>query len=559
MNMWKMAAAAVFAMCAAAPGVAGAKNPAADGQKRPMALIIMWDGFRADGIENADLPNLRKLAFGEWQSGYNGAWSFAGKPLSDARPYSFANHASILNGVTASKHGVWFNHTSHECRVKEWPTVFTRILDARPKAKAAFLYACGHYDWDLCQDERVVHETFGTNVQAECDRLAAMYASPDAPDVAALFLEYPDAQGHAKGYYPMSPQYRGAIVTNDCVMGKVLSAIAARPTFKDEDWLIMFTADHGGYHQMHGWWDAHSQTIPVIVAGRRVVNGPMAGFPRNYDLSTTTLAHFGISAEGLHLDGRVIGGDPSPWGPAARIGESLAWYFPMKEKVKRLVNAVPGGGGVDPVGDEEYFNPNRPSGLFKGHCLYVGGDEDVSCAASLVGSEAMFMCLRPAFTISFWARMYHQAGDPVVMGNKTLAREGSPGFALVQARHTERTGHGVCLVFGTPEGKDVLVGTYDVEWNEWSFYAVVFTPDGQAWLYQGRKDGSFHWVCARAERALLASGLPLHIGQDGTGCWKWNYKGHMDDMAVWRRPLSIKEVRAVFDAGRAGKRLGDVL
>jgi hypothetical protein len=530
----------------------------ADSARRPMALIIMWDGFRADGIVNADLPNVRKLAFGEWQSGYAGAWSFAGKPLPDARAYSFANHASILNGVTATKHGVWFNHTSHKCRVKEWPSFFTRILDAKPKTKAAFLYACGHYDWDLCQDDRVYNKTYGLAVQKECDDLAALYSSPDAPDVAALFMEFPDAQGHAKGYYPMSAEYRGAIVTNDCAIGKVLSAIAARPTFKDEDWLVMLTTDHGGYHRMHGWRDTHSHTIPVILAGRRVVNGPMAGFPCNYDLSVTVLEHFGVSTEGLHLDGRVVGKEPSPWGPAARIDESLAWYFPLKEKGKYLVNAVPGGAGIDPAGDEEYFNPNRPSGLFGGHCLYVGGDEDVVCAESLSGSEGMFMALRPSFTISFWARMTRLEGDPVVMGNKTLARSGSPGFAVVQGRHTERTSNGVCLVYGTPEGGDVLVGTMDIEVNEWSFYAVVFTPDGQAWFYQGRKDGSFHWICGDARRALLASGLPLFIGQDGTGTWKWNYKGYLDDIAVWRRPLAISELRAVFAAGRSGKRVADV-
>ncbi len=530
----------------------------ADSAKRPMALLMMWDGFRADGIVNADLPNLRKLAFGQWQSGYNGAWSFAGKPLPDARPYSFANHASILSGVTAAKHDVWFNHHSHKCRVKEWPSMFTRILDARPGAKAAFLYACGQHDWNLCQDERVRHETFGLKVQEECDRMAEMYSSPDAPDVAALFLEFPDAQGHAKGFYPTSAAYRGAIATNDYAIGKVLSAIAARPTFKDEDWLIMLTADHGGCHTMHGWWDAHSQTVPVILAVRHVVNGPMAGFPRTFDLPVTALAHFGIPLEGLHLDGRVVGEELAPWGPADRIDEALAWYFPQKKKGKFLVNVVPGGAGIDPVGDEEYFNPNRPSGLFKDHCVLVGGDEGVACAESLSGSEEMFMSLRPAFTLTFWAKMQRLPGDPVVMGNKTLSREGSPGFALMQARHTERTAAGMCLLYGTPEGKDVLVGTYDVEYNEWSFYAVVFTVDGQAWFYQGRKDGSFHWVCGRAERALLASGLPLMIGQDGTGSWKWNYKGYLDDVAVWRRSLAISEVREIFAAGRSGRRIADV-
>ena len=37
---------------------------------RPMALVIMLDGCRADAVENATAPNLQKLMAGQWQPGY---------------------------------------------------------------------------------------------------------------------------------------------------------------------------------------------------------------------------------------------------------------------------------------------------------------------------------------------------------------------------------------------------------------------------------------------------------------------------------------------------------
>ena len=550
--------AALFAVF---PGNAtGADGEPAAG--KPKVLIVMWDGCRADAIVNCNVPNLRKLAFGKWQPGYNGAWSLCGKSIHDARGYSFANHASMLNGVTATKHDVYFNHQHPRCRAKEWPSYLTRLMDADPKLKTCFLYACGPCDWNLCADDRVHNKNFGLKCAEEFEYLASLYAGPDAPDAASLYVEHPDDVGHKKGYYPMSPEYIAAVEENDVGLGKVLDAIAARPTFKDEDWLIMFSTDHGGYHTMHGWHDTHSQTTPIVLAGKRVVNGQMAGFPRGVDLPTTALAHFGIDMTGMNLDGTVIGKDAATWGPVKSFDESLAFDFPMLKKDKYLVNAVEGGAQAVNIGDEEYFNPNRFFSHFATNkpCLWIGGCPGTVVGAYLEDSVDMFMRPRQAFTVTFWARPPVAAGEePCLIANKDMSRPGSPGFAITCGDSTERAPAGMCLKFGTPLGEDVKIGTFDVEKGKWSFYAAVFTPEGQAWFYQGRSDGKFHWICGRAENALVASGLPVHIGQDGTGRYYWNYSGTLDDIAVWKRPLSIAEVKLVFDAGTKKKQVKDLL
>ena len=529
--------------------------------RRPMALVIMWDGARADSLINAGCSNLLMLAEGRWKPGYKGAWSLCAKPLPDARPYSYANHASILNGVVAAKHGVWFNHETEKCRTKDWPSWLSRLLDAKPSARAVYACACFSVGFNLCRDERVAIKDFGLDGEREADYFVKLYSSAEAPDAAVMFVDQPDAIGHQKGYYPTAPEYLKEVKANDVQLGRILEDIAARPTFDKEDWLIAMTADHGGCARMHGWWDAHSTTIPVILASRHVASGQMAGFPRNYDLPVTALAHFGVETDGLGLDGVVLGRKASAWKAAPCLGDSLAWYFPIETKGKYLVNFVRGGSVATNVGDEEYFNPNRAGGPFKTPCLWIGGAEDVPCGARLEDSADMFLCPRPEFTVTFWAKMPpNPNGDPVVIGNKDYARTGSPGFVITAGRNTERVRKGICTVFGTPQGKDVVIGTYDIEMaDKWTFYALTFNAEGQAWFYQGRSNGVFNWVCACAGNALLGSGLPLHIGQDGTGSYKWNYSNFLDDIAVWKRALTTTEIRSIYLAGREGRQLKDIL
>lgn len=553
--------AAVFAAAMSAalpPGAAAAPDGA--GQRRPMLLQIMWDGARADCLENCCLTNLRKLAYGKWMPGYKGAWSVCGKPIEDARPYSYANHASLLNGVTAAKHDVYYNHHIKRCRVKEWPAWPTRLLDARPDLKVLYISPV----WCLCADSRAELKRLraggAQNELAKADFLASRYASDAAPDAALLFLDAPDDSGHYEGFFPISSGYRKAVETNDIGLGKILDAIAARPTFDQEDWLIMMTSDHGGYYRTHGWLDDHSRTTPVILAGRHVVDGQMAGFPGGIDLPPTALAHFGIDVSKMNLDGRVIGHEAASWKAAPNLRDALTWYYPG-ENANRfcLDNAVPGGPGAQLIGNEQFFSSLRTNDtFFKTPFMSISGAEDAPCGARLEDSADMFVAPHPAFTISFWARLFPKEGNPFILGNKDFARAGSPGFVICQNGRTERSGKGVTVVYGTPEGRDVTVGTFDTEFDKWAFYAVVGTPEGQLWLYQGRSDGMFHWICGKAEKSLLGSGLPLHLGQDGTGTWKWNFDGFLDDVAIWRRPLEMREVKRIYDCGRKGQQLKDI-
>jgi len=53
--------------------------------------------------------------------------------------------------------------------------------------------------------------------------------------------------------------------------------------------------------------------------------------------------------------------------------------------------------------------------------------------------------------------------------------------------------------------------------------------------------------------------LPFCIGQDGTGAYRCPLNGDVDDFALWTRDLSHEDVRKIFEAGRQGLPLGELL
>ena len=99
-----------FALVAAAV-CASAFTPAwADGAKRPMALVVMVDGMRADAVESGDMPNLERLRAGKWRPGYKAAWSVTGQIAPGSAPSSAPNHVSIATGFGPADHGVTANN-----------------------------------------------------------------------------------------------------------------------------------------------------------------------------------------------------------------------------------------------------------------------------------------------------------------------------------------------------------------------------------------------------------------------------------------------------------------
>ena len=99
--------------------------------------------------------------------------------------------------------------------------------------------------------------------------IAALRTAP--PDFAMLHLRGPDSVGHAQGY--MSRAYLDEVAATDRLIGRLLNAVASRPSLASST-VVIVTSDHGGLGFSHA--DASKRvnyTVPFFVWGRGVAAG----------------------------------------------------------------------------------------------------------------------------------------------------------------------------------------------------------------------------------------------------------------------------------------------
>ena len=532
-----------FRIVVAAVCIAAAAEPSAVAAARePKALVIMLDGMRADAVENvAGASCLRMLRDGAWRPEYGCAWSLTANTILDAPTMSGPNHIAIACGVTFKKHGVQGNG-KNVCDHGKWPSWLVRLADARPEARTLFAYAWG-WDKSLSPDPRV--EFLHGSDEANAATMAGRLAAPDAPDAVLWYIDLIDHAGHSSGFYPYSTGYTNTVDRADKAIGKALEAIASRPTFGDEDWLVVITSDHGGYHRGHGMMNGPATTIPLLVVGRGVARGRMAGTPHNYDIAPTVLAHFGIDASGMDLDGEVIGKAPAAVDPVRPLREGLAAYLPFEGNAPS--NAI--AGGPRPV----VLDPSAAivaEGGFAGGCLRVAAATNGLGGVRLEGSERLDFENGGDFAVALWVRMDRPPESASAFaGNKGKGRPENPGIALVAAKD-------VRFNAGLVGGGRFDLKPYDIELGAWTFYAVTRSRDGVVRFYQGCRDGRLYWMSENAGIAL-ATGTPFHVGADGDGACR--FSGEIDDFALWTRTLSHEDVRRIYEAGLHGTSLGGLL
>ena len=79
------------------------------------------------------------------------------------------------------------------------------------------------------------------------------------------------------------------------------------------------------------------------------------------------------------------------------------------------------------------------------------------------------------------------------------------------------------------------------------------------YFYNGAESGYLYHMAFKADDAVIASKLPIFIGQDGTGKHAQGFTGELDDVALWNRGLDRKDITKIFEAGRKGVDLNGLL
>ena len=242
-------------------------------------LIIGIDGCRSDALQAAKAPNIQSLA----RNGTACYRAFAGGKLgtkTQQATISGASWSSILTGVWVDKHQSPDNKFVNpnfkqvvDGRIVGYPHFFTRIKERYPNCYLASIVNWKPINEKILTDADYQDSGDDAAVARQC---AALLLGDRNPAVVFLQFDELDGAGHANGYGPEIPEYLAAIEKLDGQVGTVLNAMRKRPNLAREDWLVLVTADHGGFKKGHGGQTPEERTVFLIANGggyaRRVVD-----------------------------------------------------------------------------------------------------------------------------------------------------------------------------------------------------------------------------------------------------------------------------------------------
>ncbi|RZU53725.1 phosphopentomutase/2,3-bisphosphoglycerate-independent phosphoglycerate mutase family metalloenzyme [Krasilnikovia cinnamomea] len=276
--------------------------PAAAATPAKKLLVVGMDGLNWDSVLAANAPTLHALA----DQGLLGR-SLVQCP-STAESASGPGWSTIATGVWPDRHGVRSN-TFIGKRYGTYPDFLTRLEQADPSYATYSVV-----DWpplhnqgtfSSAVDTRVTFngDTGGYPAQDEnvtADAIGRL--SSGGPDASFVYLGNTDVVAHASG---TGAAYQAAIEQQDQQLGRILTAVRSRPTYGQEDWLIMVTTDHG--HRVpqggHGFCGIDERGTFLLASGAGISAGLRPIDVRQADVAASALAHFGVEAA---LDGKSV-------------------------------------------------------------------------------------------------------------------------------------------------------------------------------------------------------------------------------------------------------------
>ncbi len=237
-------------------------SPLPEGKTEKKAIIIGYDGCRADALKFATEKNsgIKKML----DNGASINLAYCGGvnyPAVNTQDTSTApGWCSILTGQWADKTGITGNGITKDMKHK---TLFTSLTEKGIVDSASFVTSWnGHFVNDnstyklekqYCEDKNLnVAFNFCSSDTNSANTVIKDLKNEDCSDFIFAIYEGPDHSGHAFGFSTNNPIYYAGFRVNDVLAYRTLNAIESRDTYETEDWLIIITADHGGFKTGHG-------------------------------------------------------------------------------------------------------------------------------------------------------------------------------------------------------------------------------------------------------------------------------------------------------------------
>lgn len=219
--------------------------------QKKKVLFIGIDGCRADVMMSSNIPNIQSLV-------NQSIYSIDG--LCAATTWSGNGWSTMLTGVWHTKHNVQDNSFTSP-NYANYPDFLTRAETYNPNLKTISL---AH--WAPINDKIVQNADVQTNLDSDLavKNAAVSALQTDNPDI--LFVDFDDVDhaGHSYGFASTVSQYVSAIQTTDSYIGAIVSAMKNRPSYNNEDWLVVLTTDHGAIQSSHGGGNLSERNIFTV-------------------------------------------------------------------------------------------------------------------------------------------------------------------------------------------------------------------------------------------------------------------------------------------------------
>lgn len=239
------------------------KAPLPEGKTEKKAIIIGYDGCRADALTLADgsTSGIAKILAdgGKKSLAYCGGVNYPdGENTQDTS--TAPGWCSVLTGVWADENGVYGNG---QPKSMEHKTLMTELIEDGTIDSASFVTKwAGHFvddnatyvpEKEYCEANGidVSFTKSGTNTLCAFETMSQL-AEDDCPDFTIAIYEGTDGAGHSFGFSLNNPCYKAGFELNEKLAYGTIQTIEARETYESEDWLIIITSDHGGYGTGHG-------------------------------------------------------------------------------------------------------------------------------------------------------------------------------------------------------------------------------------------------------------------------------------------------------------------
>ena len=254
-------------------------------QPAPKVILVIADGIPADVIERLKPPAMQQIiSRGAYKRSYVGGipGTYTETPTISAPGYN-----QMLTGTWGYKNNVWNNENQDPNY--HYPSIFRLFKTARPKGTTAIFstwidnrivllgeglpqtgylkldYTFDGYEKDTMAFPHDNERKYVQKIDEYVVKCADSVIRHFAPDLSWIYLEYTDDVGHAKG---TGAAFDSAVLQMDNYFRTLSNAMQYREAHFNENWLLVFTTDHGRDSirgQGHGGQSERERTTFIMI------------------------------------------------------------------------------------------------------------------------------------------------------------------------------------------------------------------------------------------------------------------------------------------------------